>query len=64
MLVADWLALLRVDPGLPRELLDDDWPADLSLSIYRELRARTTEPATREFAALVAHRPRKRAMAT
>ena len=61
MLVADWLALLRVDPGLPRELLDTDWPADRSLSVYRELRAQTTEPAMREFAALIAPRPRERA---
>ena len=64
MLVADWLALLRADPGLPRELLDDDWPADRSLSLYRELRAQTTEPALAEFAALVARRPRARAVAT
>ena len=35
MLVADWLALLRADPRLPRELLDDDWPADRSLALYR-----------------------------
>ena len=47
MLVADWLALLRADPGLPRELLDDDWPADRSLALYRALRAQTTEPAAR-----------------
>lgn len=63
MLVADWLALLRADPGLPRELLDDDWPADRSLTLYRELRAQTTEPALREFTALVARRPRARAAA-
>lgn len=64
MLVADWLALLRADPGLPRELLDADWPADRSLTLYRELRAQTTEPAVREFAALIARRPRMRAVAT
>ena len=63
MLVADWLALLRADPGLPRELLDDDWPADRSLALYRALRAETTEPAMREFAALVAPRSRVQAMA-
>ena len=49
MLVADWLALLRADPRLPRELLDDDWPADRSLALYRELRARTAEPAAEEY---------------
>ena len=62
MLVADWLALLRSDPGLPRELLDEDWPADRSLDLYRELRARTAESAMREFAELVARRPRARAV--
>jgi phenylacetic acid degradation operon negative regulatory protein len=56
MLVADWLALQRADPRLPRELLDDDWPADRSLALYRDLRARTMKPATEEFMALVAPR--------
>jgi len=60
MLVADWLALLRADPRLPRELLDDDWPADRSLALYRELRAQTTESAVREFDELIARRPRTR----
>ena len=64
MLVADWLALLRADPRLPSELLDDEWPADRSLALYRELRAQTTEPAMQEFAALVTHRPRARAVAS
>jgi phenylacetic acid degradation operon negative regulatory protein len=64
MLVADWLGLLRADPGLPRELLDDDWPADRSLSIYRALRAQTTEPAAREFAALIERSPRARVAAS
>ena len=64
MLVADWLALLRADPGLPRELLDDDWPADRSLGLYRELRAQTAEPAAEEFAALVERRSRARTAAS
>ena len=64
MLVADWLGLLRADPGLPRELLDDDWPADRSLSIYRALRAQTTDPAAREFAALIERSPRARVVAS
>jgi phenylacetic acid degradation operon negative regulatory protein len=64
MLVADWLALLRADPRLPRELLDDDWPADRSLALYRELRAQTAEPAAEEFAALVERRPRARTAAS
>ena len=40
MLVADWLALLRADPRLPRDFLDDAWPADRSVAAYR---ARHTE---------------------
>jgi phenylacetic acid degradation operon negative regulatory protein len=56
MLVADWLALLRADPGLPRELLDSEWPADRSLALYRELRARILKAAVDEFAALLARR--------
>ena len=64
MLVADWLALLRADPGLPRELLDDDWPADRSLRVYRALRAQTAEPAAREFAELIGRRARGRVVAS
>ena len=64
MLVADWLALLRADPGLPRELLDSDWPADRSLELYRELRAQIAEPAANEFAALASRRPNVREAAS
>jgi phenylacetic acid degradation operon negative regulatory protein len=35
LLGADWLQLLRVDPGLPAADLDKDWPADQSTQIYR-----------------------------
>lgn len=52
MLVADWLALVRTDPGLPRLLLGADWPADRSLEIYRRRREETTQDATREFGRL------------
>jgi phenylacetic acid degradation operon negative regulatory protein len=34
-LVADWLALLRTDPGLPSGYLGADWPSDASTAIYR-----------------------------
>lgn len=40
VLVADWLALLRVDPRLPRAYMDPDWPADASLTLFRRLRRR------------------------
>lgn len=50
MLVADWLALVRTDPRLPRHFLDDDWPATRSLELYRRLREETALAAAREFA--------------
>lgn len=50
MLVADWLALVRIDPGLPRNLLEPEWPADRSLRLYLRLRDETAAPAAREFA--------------
>lgn len=50
MLVADWLALVRTDPGLPRTLLDPEWPADRSLTLYLGLRDETSVPAAHEFA--------------
>lgn len=40
VLVADWLALLRVDPRLPRAYMDPDWPAGDSLTLFRRLRRR------------------------
>ncbi|MGP4029422.1 PaaX family transcriptional regulator [Actinomadura sp. 3N407] len=36
LLGADWLQLLRTDPGLPAEHLPDDWPAAKSTALYRE----------------------------
>ncbi|WP_344072045.1 PaaX family transcriptional regulator [Microbacterium sediminicola] len=53
MLVADWLALVRTDPGLPRELLGEAWPALQSLEIYRRLRSATEKSSAAEFARLV-----------
>jgi DNA-binding transcriptional regulator PaaX len=46
LLGADWLQLLRVDPGLPAGDLGDDWPADISTRIYRR-RYRELLPAAR-----------------
>ncbi len=48
-LVADWLALLRADPGLPREYLGDSWPADDSTAIFRARRKELATPSAREF---------------
>lgn len=35
LLGADWVQLLRTDPGLPAEYLPDDWPAARSAHTYR-----------------------------
>ncbi|MFB9323571.1 PaaX family transcriptional regulator [Cryptosporangium minutisporangium] len=32
---ADWLRVLRADPGLPARYLSPDWPADQSAAVYR-----------------------------
>lgn len=53
MLVADWLALLRIDPRLPRDFMGDDWPADRSVEVYRARQRELSEPSAAEFAALV-----------
>jgi phenylacetic acid degradation operon negative regulatory protein len=36
LLGADWLELLRADPGLPARFLPDGWPASRSAALYRE----------------------------
>jgi DNA-binding transcriptional regulator PaaX len=46
VLGADWLSLLRTDPGLPASHLGADWPAATSTAIHRRLRA-SLEPAAR-----------------
>jgi DNA-binding transcriptional regulator PaaX len=35
LLGADWLQLLRTDPGLPARFLSADWPAAQSVAVYR-----------------------------
>jgi phenylacetic acid degradation operon negative regulatory protein len=37
LLGADWLALLRIDPGLPAAHLGPDWPAPTSSAVYRRV---------------------------
>ncbi|PZG21657.1 PadR family transcriptional regulator [Micromonospora craterilacus] len=56
MLVADWLALLRTDPRLPREFMDEQWPAARSTQVYRRMHERLAEASAEEFAALVTTR--------
>ena len=53
MLVADWLALLRADPRLPRDFLDDAWPADQSVAAYRARHAELSGASAAAFSALV-----------
>lgn len=52
-LVADWLALLRADPRLPREFMDADWPAERSFALYRGWRERLTPASEEQFSALI-----------
>jgi DNA-binding transcriptional regulator PaaX len=37
LLGADWLSLLRTDPGLPAAHLGPDWPAPTSATVYRRV---------------------------
>jgi phenylacetic acid degradation operon negative regulatory protein len=37
LLGADWLSLLRIDPGLPAAQLGPDWPAPTSTAVYRRV---------------------------
>jgi phenylacetic acid degradation operon negative regulatory protein len=53
MLVADWLALLRTDPRLPREFMDAQWPAARSSEVYRRMHGKLATASAAEFAALV-----------
>jgi phenylacetic acid degradation operon negative regulatory protein len=57
MLVADWLALLRVDPRLPGEFMDRHWPAQRSYQVYRRRHDALAARSEAEFAALVSGRP-------
>lgn len=53
MLVADWLALLRVDPRLPRDFMAADWPADRSVEVYHDRQRELQPESEAEFTALV-----------
>jgi phenylacetic acid degradation operon negative regulatory protein len=56
MLVADWLALLRADPRLPRQFMDSQWPATRSYETYRRVHEALAQTSDAEFASLVAAR--------
>lgn len=55
-LVADWLSLLRADPRLPREFMDDDWPSARSVATYHRCRTTLAAGSAEQFAQLVAPR--------
>ncbi|WP_175393666.1 PaaX family transcriptional regulator [Rhodococcus globerulus] len=44
-LVADWLRLLRGDPGLPTQYLPRDWPAETSTATYAKASQKYSGPA-------------------
>jgi phenylacetic acid degradation operon negative regulatory protein len=53
MLVADWLALLRVDPRLPHQFMDDNWPATRSSETYQRCHQALAAASDAEFATLI-----------
>lgn len=53
VLVADWLALLRVDPRLPRQFMGADWPAERSFELFTQRHREVAFPSVRDFASLV-----------
>lgn len=53
LLVADWLALLRVDPRLPAEYMGEDWPAARSAEVFTARHRAFAFPGVRDFAARV-----------
>jgi DNA-binding transcriptional regulator PaaX len=60
LLGADWLQLLRTDPGLPAEYLPDDWPAARSARTYRTRFDAFEPPADEWLRRLVASDARRR----
>lgn len=52
-LVADWLALLRADPGLPPAYLGENWPSEESTTIFRTLRQELEAPSNAELSARI-----------
>jgi phenylacetic acid degradation operon negative regulatory protein len=58
---ADWLQVLRADPGLPARYLSPDWPAARSAAVYRRSCDRLEPAATAELDAELRPRGRRRA---
>lgn len=49
LLGADWLQVLRTDPGLPADHLPGDWPAPESVRLHARVFRATREPALAEL---------------
>jgi DNA-binding transcriptional regulator PaaX len=58
LLGADWLQLLRVDPGLPAAHLSPDWPAARSAAAYHRCAEALLGPAARQLSAELGLRSR------
>nr|WP_285034286.1 PaaX family transcriptional regulator C-terminal domain-containing protein [Mycolicibacterium sp. lyk4-40-TYG-92] len=52
-MVADWLELLRNDPGLPADLLPSNWPAPRSSAVYRAAAEHQFRHADRQLDAMI-----------
>ncbi|GLZ80542.1 PaaX family transcriptional regulator [Actinorhabdospora filicis] len=48
-----WRRLPYLDPGLPKELLPDDWPATRAVELFERLRERLAEPAALHVARML-----------
>jgi DNA-binding transcriptional regulator PaaX len=49
LLGADWLRVLRADPGLPARFLTSDWPAARSAAVYQQCYQRLLPAANRRL---------------
>lgn len=61
LLGADWLQVLRIDPGLPTRYLAPDWPAARSAALYRQRYAELRPVAERQLRGLMPPDGRQRA---
>jgi phenylacetic acid degradation operon negative regulatory protein len=50
---AEWLLLIRRDPGLPLALLPEDWPGVAAEQLFRSLRWQLARPAQQQAAELL-----------
>jgi phenylacetic acid degradation operon negative regulatory protein len=53
---ADWLRLLRIDPGLPADYLPADWPAERSVAVHAASVSRFAADASETLDRMIASR--------